>query len=164
MPFISRSPAGSVPLYQGSDQYNWLTNDLASTTSRGNSYCSSSTCSQAATATTTTALIAYGCSSSARFLLPVATRYGVEMIFNGHDHDSSASIQFRVCSSLPTAQVEVKSTGFRTSVMPQFSVLRNSRISQSDHQGTRCSFRPLPQMAMCRLHESAANSAFSATL
>jgi hypothetical protein len=90
MPFYIEIPAlDAYRLYEGSDQYNWLTNDLASSTkpwkflflhhplassgSHRNDHYSGSSLTDAQVLQD--------------LLLPVATRYGVEMIFNGHDHD-----------------------------------------------------------------------------
>jgi MBG domain (YGX type)/Calcineurin-like phosphoesterase/Bacterial Ig-like domain (group 3)/Purple acid Phosphatase, N-terminal domain len=90
MPFYIEIPAlDAYRLYEGSDQYNWLTNDLASSTkpwkflfvhhplassgSHRNDHYGGSLLTDAQVLQD--------------LLLPVATRYGVEMIFNGHDHD-----------------------------------------------------------------------------
>jgi hypothetical protein len=90
MPFYIEIPALDVyRLYEGSDQYNWLTNDLASSSkpwkflflhhplassgSHRNDHYSGSSLTDAQVLQ--------------NLLLPVAVRYGVEMIFNGHDHD-----------------------------------------------------------------------------
>lgn len=90
MPFYIGIPAlDAYRLYEGSDQYNWLTNDLASSSkpwkflflhhplassgSHRNDHYAGSLLTDAQVLQ--------------NLLLPVAVRYGVKMIFNGHDHD-----------------------------------------------------------------------------
>jgi len=90
MPFFIEIPAlDAFRLYEGSDQYNWLTNDLASSSkpwkflflhhplassgSHRNDHYSGSSLTDAQVLQ--------------NLLLPLAVRYGVQMIFNGHDHD-----------------------------------------------------------------------------
>jgi Predicted phosphohydrolases len=90
MPFYIEIPAlDSYRLFEGSDQYNWLTNDLATSSkpwkflfihhplassgSHRNDHYAGSPLTDAQVLQ--------------NLLLPVAANYGVEMIFNGHDHD-----------------------------------------------------------------------------
>jgi hypothetical protein len=90
MPFYIEIPAlDAYKLSEGSDQYNWFTNDLASSSkpwkfivvhhplassgSHRNDHYSGSALTDAQVLQ--------------NLILPVAERYGVEMIFNGHDHD-----------------------------------------------------------------------------
>jgi len=90
MPFYIEIPAlDAYRLFEGSDQYNWLTNDLASSSqpwkflflhhplassgSHRNDHYAGSLLTDAQVLQ--------------NLLLPVAVRYGVEMIFSGHDHD-----------------------------------------------------------------------------
>jgi MBG domain (YGX type)/Bacterial Ig-like domain (group 3)/Calcineurin-like phosphoesterase len=90
MPFYIEIPAlAAFKLFEGSDQYNWFTNDLASSSkpwkfivvhhplassgSHRNDHYSGSELTDAQVLQ--------------NLILPVAARYGVEIIFNGHDHD-----------------------------------------------------------------------------
>jgi hypothetical protein len=90
MPFYIEIPAlDAFRLSEGSDQYNWLTNDLASSSkpwkllflhhplassgSHRNDHYAGSLLTDAQVLQ--------------NLLLPVAVQYGVQMIFNGHDHD-----------------------------------------------------------------------------
>ncbi len=90
MPFFIPIPElDAFRLYEGSAQYNWLTNDLASSSkpwkfiflhhplatsgSHRNDHYNGSQLTDAQVLR--------------NLLLPVANRYGVQMIFSGHDHD-----------------------------------------------------------------------------
>jgi Calcineurin-like phosphoesterase/Purple acid Phosphatase, N-terminal domain len=86
--FISIPEMESYRLYEGSTQYNWLTNDLASSSkpwkiiylhhplaTSGSHRTDVNNGSQLT-----------DCEVLRNMLLPVAKKYGVELIFSGHDH------------------------------------------------------------------------------
>jgi len=86
---VSLPEMDAYKLYEGSDQYNWLTNDLAASTKHWKfialHHMLATSGSHRQDHNTTSGLYDYQVVRN--ILLPVAQRYGVQMILSGHDHD-----------------------------------------------------------------------------